>query len=73
MMAAQLWAALEKAQGSVREDMKNGRFVGLNDWRRQHVWSQASLWPTPELLKRATDEPLKARYFIKHLQQRYLA
>jgi carboxypeptidase Taq len=72
MIAAQLWAAIENGQPSVREDMRNGRFVGLNDWRREHVWSQASLWPTPELLRRATGEPLKADYFIKHLERRYL-
>ena len=73
MIAAQLWAALEKAQPSAREDMRNGRFVGLNDWRRDHVWLQASLSPTPQLLERATGETLKAAYFIRHLQQRYLS
>jgi carboxypeptidase Taq len=73
MIAAQQWAALERAQPSAREDMRNGRFVGLNDWRREHIWSQASLWSTPELLERATGEPLKAEYFIRHLQRRYLA
>jgi carboxypeptidase Taq len=73
MIAAQLWAALESAQPSARDDMKNGRFVGLNDWRREQVWSQASLWSTPELLERATGEKLKAEYFIRHLQRRYLA
>jgi carboxypeptidase Taq len=53
--------------------MRNGRFVGINDWRREHIWSRASLWSTPELLERATGEKLKAQYFIRHLQQRYLA
>ncbi|MGE4253194.1 MAG: carboxypeptidase M32 [Parvibaculaceae bacterium] len=73
LTAAQLWAALERDQPSVREDLRNGRFVGLNDWRRDHVWSQASLWSTPELLERATGKRLKADYFIRHLQRRYLA
>jgi carboxypeptidase Taq len=73
LVAAQLWASLEREQPAVREDVRNGRFVGLNDWRRDHVWSQASLWSTPELLERATGENLKAEYFISHLQRRYLA
>jgi carboxypeptidase Taq len=73
LVAAQLWAALERQQPAVREDMRNGRFVGLNDWRREHIWSQASLWSTPDLLERATGEKLKAQYFIGHLQRRYLA
>jgi carboxypeptidase Taq len=72
LIAAQLWAALERAQPSVRDDVRSGRFVALNDWRREHIWSQASLWPTPELLERATGDTLQARYFIDHLKRRYL-
>ncbi|WP_119268941.1 carboxypeptidase M32 [Taklimakanibacter deserti] len=73
LVAAQLWAALEKEHPAVREDVRNGRLVGLNDWRRKHIWSQASRWSTPELLERATGEKLKADYFIGHLRRRYLA
>lgn len=73
LIAAQLWAALEKAQPEARDDIRNGRFVALNDWRREHIWSKASLWSTPELLERATGEKLNAQYFIRHLKRRYLA
>jgi carboxypeptidase Taq len=73
MIAAQLWAAIEKEQPSARDDMRNGRFVGLNDWRRDHIWSQASFYSTPELLQRATGEPLNEKHFMEHLQRRYLS
>jgi len=73
LTAAQLWAALEKDQPSARDDIRNGRFVGLNDWRRRNIWSQASLWSTPELLERATGEKLQTKYFIQHLKRRYLS
>lgn len=73
IFAAQQWVAIEKAQPNVREDMRNGRFVGLSDWRREHIWSQASRWSTPELLERATGEKLNAGYFAEHLRQRYLS
>jgi len=73
MIAAQQWAALEREQPGIRDDVRSGRFVGLNDWRRQQVWSQASRWSTPELLEMATGEKLNAKYFAEHLQQRYLA
>ena len=72
MIAAQLWAALEKERPSAREDMRNGRFVEINDWRRERIWSQASFYSTPELLERATGEPLNARHFEAHLRRRYL-
>src|SRR5688572_5917761 len=61
MIAAQQWTALERERPGAREDMRNGRFVEINEWRREHIWSQASFYSTPELLKRATGEPLNAR------------
>ena len=74
MIAAQQWAALENGASRRRaSDMRDGRFVGLNDWRRDNIWSQASRWSTPELLERATGEKLNARHFAAHLSQRYLA
>jgi carboxypeptidase Taq len=72
LIAAQLWAALERDIPDAREHMRHGRFVPLNDWRRAHIWSQGSRWSTPELLKRATGEPLTARHFMDHLNRRYL-
>jgi carboxypeptidase Taq len=73
MIAAQMWSAIERENPNARDDMRHGRFVGLNDWRRDHIWSQASFHSTPDLLRRATGEPLDARHFADHLKRRYLA
>ncbi|MBI4920632.1 MAG: carboxypeptidase M32 [Devosia nanyangense] len=73
MTAAQLWAALEKDHPAAREDVRHGRFVAINDWRREKIWSQASRFSTPELLAKATGEKLNSQYFEDHLRQRYLA
>ena len=70
--AAQLWAAIERENPKARDDMRQGRFVGLNDWRRDHIWLEASQYPTPELLQRATGEKLNASHFQEHLKRRYL-
>jgi carboxypeptidase Taq len=72
MTAAQLWSTIEREQPTARDDMRNGRFVELNDWRRDHIWSQASFYSTPELLQRATGEKLNATHFEDHLRRRYL-
>jgi len=72
IIAAQLWAAIERDQPNARDDMRHGRFVGLNDWRREKIWSQASKYSTPELLQRATGEKLNAKHFEEHLTRRYL-
>ncbi len=73
MIAAQQWSALEKVVPDAREDVRNGRFVAINEWRRDHIWLEASRYSTPELLKRSTGEPLNAAHFADHLKHRYLA
>lgn len=71
MMAAQQWAAIIKAHPSVDDEIARGHFDTVNNWRRDKIWSQASLWSTPELLERATGEKLNAAHFTAHLKKRY--
>lgn len=72
MMAAQQWAALERDLPDAREQIRNGNFAGINNWRREKIWSQGARWSTPELLTRATGEPLNPDHFKRHLEARYL-
>ncbi len=72
LMAAQQWAAIEKTNPNIRHDMRRGDFSSLNKWRHGNIWSKASTLSTPELMQKATGEPLNARYFTEHLQRRYL-
>ena len=71
MMAAQQWAAIERDSPTASDDLAEGRFDPVNDWRRERIWSQGSRWSTPDLLERATGEKLNAAHFISHLRQRY--
>ena len=73
MIAAQLWAAMEKDIPTARDDMRHGRFVAINAWRCDKIWSEASRYSTPELLVKATGEKLNSQYFEDHLKRRYLA
>ena len=72
MIAAQQWAALEKALPDVRDSIRQGDFASVNQWRADNIWSQASRYSTPELITRATGEPLNADFFKAHLKNRYL-
>jgi carboxypeptidase Taq len=72
MMAAQQWAAVERTNPTVADDLRHGRFDTINDWRRKNIWSKASTLSTPELMRQATGETLQARYFTEHLRRRYL-
>ncbi|EKF18908.1 carboxypeptidase M32 [Nitratireductor pacificus] len=71
MIAAQQWAAIEKEIPDVEAQFAKGQFDAVNAWRNDRVWSQASLWSTPELIERATGEPLNAAHFTAHLEARY--
>ncbi len=71
MMAAQQWAALIRDYPTANNDLAEGNFTKINDWRREKIWSQGSRWSTPELLERATGEKLDASHFIGHLRSRY--
>jgi carboxypeptidase Taq len=72
ILAAQQWHAIEATGAHILDDMRKGHFEPLNAWRREHVWQEASNWPTDDLIERSTGEPLNPRYFMDHLKQRYL-
>lgn len=42
------------------------------DWLRGNIWSQASRWETPELVRHAGGEALNRAYLREHLERRYL-
>jgi carboxypeptidase Taq len=73
LMAAQQWAALERRHPRVTDDIRRGDFSLVNAWRRDNIWSRASMLTSDELMVAATGEPLAARHFEKHLERRYLA
>ncbi len=71
MIAAQLGSAMEKDIPDMKEQMRKGEFGAINQWRADKVWSQASRYSTPDLITRATGEPLNADHFKAHLRTRY--
>jgi carboxypeptidase Taq len=72
MMAAQQWAAVERAVPDAAAQVAQGDFSAINAWRKEHIWSKASMLSTPEIMRQATGEPLNAKYFEAHLRRRYL-
>jgi carboxypeptidase Taq len=73
MYAAQWFAAMRRATPDLDARIERGDFVPVFDWLRTNVWSQASLWPTDELVRRASGEPLNPAHFRAHLHARYLS
>ncbi|HEY6878214.1 MAG TPA: carboxypeptidase M32, partial [Polyangiales bacterium] len=73
MTAAQLFQAALRATPTLPAQIARGEFAALNTFLRNAIWSQASLYPAEELMRRATGEQLEPRHFEAHLRTRYLA
>lgn len=71
MIAAQLGASMRKDLPDMGAQIKAGDFSQINQWRADKVWSQASRYSTPDLIVRATGEPLNAEHFKHHIRSRY--
>lgn len=72
MYAAQWFAALRQRMPDLDSSIAAGQLEPVFGWMREHIWSQASLWETPELVRRASGEALNPQYFREHLDRRYL-
>jgi len=72
MLAAQLMASVRKAIPDLDAQLERGEFTNIIQWLNKHLHAQASLYPTPELITKATDEPLNPVHYEAHLKARYL-
>ncbi|WP_432452271.1 MULTISPECIES: carboxypeptidase M32 [unclassified Agarivorans] len=72
MYAAQFHTALVKQHPEVPAQVQTGNYDTVFAWLQKNIWSQASFYPSDELVSRATGENLNSQYFKQHLQARYL-
>ncbi|MFL2782602.1 MAG: carboxypeptidase M32 [Rhodospirillales bacterium] len=72
MNAAQLFNSAVRENTSILPSIKRGDFGPLYDWLIENIHGLGSLYETPELLERATGQPLNAEIFKQHLISRYL-
>lgn len=72
MMAAQFFAAMEKAVPHLRQHIAAGNFAPAHEWLKENIYSKGSLLPWDELVKQATGKPLSPDALIAHLEKRYL-
>jgi carboxypeptidase Taq len=72
MYAAQWFAAMRRERPDLDARIAAGDLEPVFGWLRERIWSQASRWPTDELARRASGEPLNPAHFKAHLEARYL-
>ncbi|MBL8443158.1 MAG: carboxypeptidase M32 [Zoogloeaceae bacterium] len=72
MYAAQWFASMRKTSPDLDQQIADGRLSAVFDWLQTHIWSQASRWETPELVRRTSGSDLDPAHFRRHLEARYL-
>lgn len=72
MYAAQWFACMQDQNVAHASDVQRGDFKAIKTWLNSNIWSQASFWPTHELVRRASGQALNPSYYQKHLENRYL-
>lgn len=72
MYAAQWFAAMRRDHADLDGRIAAGELDTVFDWLDERVWCQGSRWTTPELVARASGEPLNPAYYRQHLEARYL-
>jgi len=71
LYAAQWFAAMRRAHPDLDTRIATGDLAPVFDWLNANIWSQASRWETPELVRRASGEALNPAHFRAHLETRY--
>lgn len=72
VIAAQLFATINKSLPQVRQQIRQGDFSGIQGWLKQNIWSQGSRVDTLALVNEVSG-PLSVDSFKKHLETRYLS
>ena len=71
MMAAQLWYRALRERPTLEEDFARGDFSWLLTWLKDQVHAEGRRYELPELVRRATGEPLSPRALVRYLKERY--
>jgi len=72
VMAAQLFAAIRRAEPDLSSQLEAGDFSSILAWLRTNIHGHGSRYSRVELTRQATGRPLSADAFKSHLKRRYL-
>lgn len=73
IISAQLYAALKKEVGKAvfEQELHKGNFLMIQDWLREKIHRHGRLYKTPDLVHKATGQPLSAAPFMDEVKKRY--
>jgi carboxypeptidase Taq len=71
LASAQLYAAALRDKPALGAELESAQYGGLLSWMRENIHRHGRRYSPPELIKRATGEPLRATYFMDYLKVKY--
>ena len=71
MIAAQLWACVQRQRPAIEEDFARGDFAWLLGWLRENIHAHGRRFSALELVQRVTGEELSPRHLVAYLRERY--
>jgi carboxypeptidase Taq len=71
ILSLQLYDTAVKARPEIPEQTARGEFDALLGWLREHVHQPGAKFEPPELIERATGQPLQSHSYIRYLKEKY--
>lgn len=71
LCAAQLFGRIREDCPRLEDEIAAGNFSSLHAWLREHIYRHGQRYPAPDLIARATGEPLHQRSLVTALAQRF--
>ncbi|MDB5277759.1 MAG: carboxypeptidase [Ferruginibacter sp.] len=73
IIAAQLYAAIEKENASLNKEIEAGNTATVLNWLRKKIHQYGREFTSEQLCKKATGETLNSTYFIDYATKKYTA
>ncbi|MCW3092459.1 MAG: carboxypeptidase [Ferruginibacter sp.] len=71
MYAAQMYAAIEKKNPSIGEEISIGNNTGILNWLKENIYRHGRYFSSGGLCRQATGEELQSTYFINYATEKY--
>jgi carboxypeptidase Taq len=71
IMSAQFFAAARRELPDLDSQIAAGEFAPLREWLTSHIYRHGRKFTAPELVERATGEPLSIAPYLKYLNTKY--
>lgn len=71
LLSVQLYDTAVRAYPSIPQEIGRGKFDTLLNWLRENIHQHGRKFDPPDLIVRATGEPLQARSYMAYLRSKY--